>query len=471
MQDAVLDSVLFLFRSERLTTARGFVVNLVEEFMSINRRSFLFGAGTSLVGTSLAAGSFRVQASLPEPDGPNDRVNWSAIRAQFDGLSNDYIHLSSFFLASNPRIVREEIEKHRRAIDDNPFVYVEKNIYERPGRIQAAAAEYLGGKADEVGLTNSTTMGLALIYHGFPLKPGHEILTTAHDHFVHHEAIRLAAERAGAATKKVALFDSPNSATEEEIVARLKNGINSNTRVVGITWVHSSTGVKLPLRAIARMIAEVNKDRPENDRVLTIVDGVHGFGVEDETIAETGVDFFVSGTHKWIFGPRGTGIVWARAENWAKLRMVFPAFARETVTAWMSDVKFDTKMRAAWLNQGGFHSFEYEWALPIAFGFHKQIGRPTIAARIHELNHQCKEGLAAMPNVKLHTPRGNKLSAGLICFEVNGMKPEEVVKRLFEKRIIASTSPYRNSYARLAPSLLNSPEEVDIALRYIRTLA
>jgi len=59
----------------------------------------------------------------------------------------------------------------------------------------------------------------------------------------------------------------------------------------------------------------------------------------------------------------------------------------------------------------------------------------------------------------------------LICFDVEGMKSEEVVKRLLEKRIIASTAPYKVSYARLAPSLLNTPEEVEMTLRHIRVMA
>jgi len=314
-------------------------------------------------------------------------------------------------------------------------------------------------------------MGLALVYQGLPLKAGQEILTTTHDHFVHHEAIRLAATRAGASVKKIALFDDFNSISEAEIVARIKKAVTPKTRVVGVTWVHSGTGLKLPIRLIANQIAETNKGRAEADRILLIVDGVHGFGVEDEAVASMGADFFIAGTHKWIFGPRGTGIVWAKAENWKVMQMIFPAFAMETFGAWITDTELKAPMRASWIGQGGFHAFEYEWALPAAFDFHKQIGRARIAERIHALNDQCKEGLAQIRHVKLYTPRGNKLSSGLICFDVEGMKSEEVVKRLLEKRVIASTAPYKNSYARLAPSLLNTPEEIETTLRHIRALA
>ena len=43
-----------------------------------------------------------------------------------------------------------------------------------------------------------------------------------------------------------------------------------------MTWVHSSSGVRLPITRIAQGLAEVNRDREEKDRVLLIVDGVHG---------------------------------------------------------------------------------------------------------------------------------------------------------------------------------------------------
>jgi isopenicillin-N epimerase len=147
-----------------------------------------------------------------------------------------------------------------------------------------------------------------------------------------------------------------------------------------------------------------------------IVDGVHGLGVEDETVALTGCDFFIAGTHKWIFGPRGTGVIWAKADVWKTLRPTFPAIDFNSFKAWLrgEELSGPRVMTAASIAQGGFHSFEYEWALPAAFAFHEQIGRARVAGRIRSLNDQCKEGLARMRHVKLSTPRGNKLSAGII---------------------------------------------------------
>jgi len=54
---------------------------------------------------------------------------------------------------------------------------------------------------------------------------------------------------------------------------------------LALTWVHSSTGLKLPLRRIADALEQLMQ-REEQQKVLMCVDGVHGFGVEDIEIKE-----------------------------------------------------------------------------------------------------------------------------------------------------------------------------------------
>ena len=62
-------------------------------------------------------------------------------------------------------------------------------------------------------------------------------------------------------------------------------------------------------------------------------------------------------------------------------------------------------------------------------------------------------------------------TALLVAFEVAGLTPEAVVARLLERHIVASTAPYKVSYARLAPSLVNDEAEVETALRAVRDIA
>jgi selenocysteine lyase/cysteine desulfurase len=440
----------------------------------LSRRRFLVtsavAAGAGAVPSALAAEKKqRVVAEEPR--------DWGAVRRQFD-LDPRYIHLGLFFLSSHPRPVREAIERYRQQLEANPLHTVETLVFSDPldnitTKVCKAIASYIGGSADDIALTQNTTTGLAVIYQGLPLKPGDEILTTTHDHFVHHEAIRLAAERAGATWRKVPLFDAYDAISADQMVERLQKAIRPSTRVVGVTWVHSSSGLKLPLRRIAEALAVVNRERAPERRVLLVVDGVHGLGVEAPDIVAMGVDAFSAGTHKWMFGPRGTGFVWARPEVWSVMRPFMPSTSSaELFFAWAGGKPPEAPARANWFSPGGFQAFEHHWAVPEAFAFHQAIGPQRITERIHALNTQMREGLAKLPHVTLYTPRSTELASGMVCFDVKGMTQQQVVRRLFERyRILGSTTPYALSYARVAFGIQNTPEEVEKTLAAIRELA
>ena len=81
-------------------------------------------------------------------------------------------------------------------------------------------------------------------------------------------------------------------------------------------------------------------------------------------------------------------------------------------------------------------------------------------------------GLKQIPRVTVHTPLSSDLSSGIVCFEVDGISPEAVVEGLQKRKVIASVTPrgYEMHLARLAPSLLTSPPDVDTSLRAIREI-
>lgn len=361
------------------------------------------------------------------------------------------------------------MEQHRRGLDANPIEYIERNIAVLETAVRESAADYLGASSDDLAMTDSTTQGLGLVYGGLDLRPGQEILTTAHDHIVTHMALEFRAKRSGAPVRKVALYDDPAAANADEVAGRLAKALTPNTRVVAVTWVHSGTGVKLPIRAMADVVARANVNRSPDDRALLFVDGVHGLGNQDFQVGDLGCDFFVAGTHKWIFGPRGTGLVWARPDAWPVTSPIIPSFDSRM---WRKGSHEGAPIPAL-MTPGGFHSFEHRWALPAAFELHRRIGgKARVAARVRELNDRCKQGLAKLPRVRQKTPMSGDLSAGIICFEVDGVKPDEAVSRLAEKRVVASTTPpfYVPTYVRLAPSLVTLEEDVDRAVAAVATL-
>jgi selenocysteine lyase/cysteine desulfurase len=428
----------------------------------MNRRAFLVGTGTAVALSSRAAQSASpsVAAGAPAADA------WAKLKAEFE-LDPKLVHMSSFFLTSHPRPVREALEAHRRGLDANAFHYIEDNIVRLETDVRKAAAEYLQVEADDLALTDSTTQGLGLVYGGLQLREGDEILTTTHDHIVTHLSLQYRARRTGNPLRQVALYDAPPQADADAIAARFEKALGPKTRAVAVTWVHSGTGVKLPIQRLAAALARWNAGRAEADRALLFVDGVHGLGIEDETMASVGADVFIAGTHKWIFGPRGTGFVWSKRAAWTATAPIIPSFDPMWRTGPPQSIP-----PAAFMTPGGFHSFEHRWALGPAFRLHLGLGKAKVADRIHELNRWCKEELAKMPRVKVKTPAATTLSAGLICFEVDGLEPHAVVEKLRAQGVVASVTPgfYTPAYARLAPSLMTVEADVERTLAAVRAL-
>jgi len=443
--------------------------------MPLTRRRLLFNGSLTLAAGAMAP-AIAFAADSKKQNATSNLKDWAAIRREFN-LSPDFIHLGLFYLTSHPRVVREAIEEYRRRLDINPFITVEHALFESeqenlPLRVTRALANYTGTSSDDFALTSNTTMGLALVYHGLPLKAGDEVLTTTHEHYVHHEAIRLATERTGATWRAIPLFESYDSISADDMVERIRKAIRPATKVVGVTWVHSSSGLKLPIKRIADGIAQVNATRSESDRVLLVVDGVHGLGVEHPNLTALGCDVFAAGTHKWIFGPRGTGFVWARPQVWASMRPMIPTFSSfDVFEAWGKGELPKGPARASWFSPGGFFPFEHQWAVPAAIDFHQKIGTARITERIHDLNGRFKEGLTTMKHVTVLTPRSDDLSAGMVCFDVKGMKPAEVTRRLLAKKIIATTTPYAVSHPRVAFGITSNADEVNRTLEAVKSLA
>jgi selenocysteine lyase/cysteine desulfurase len=437
----------------------------------IDRRTLLRRAGL-LAGTGALAGLAGCEPGGERPAAAPTAAaagGWAGVRARFD-LDPAKRHFAAFVLASHPRPVADAVERHRRGLQADPDGYLETHGGRLERAARAAAAEYLGGAQAEVAFTRSTTDGLGLLYGGLRLRPGQEVVTTHHDFYATHEALRLRAERGGVAVRRITLYDDPAKAAADQIVAAVRRGVGPRTRVLALTWVHSGTGVKLPLPEITAAVAELNRDRDPADRVLVCVDAVHALGVEPAPVADLGCDFLVAGCHKWLFGPRGTGLVWGRRDAWAEVTGTVPSFDRRAVGAWIVGRAPDAP-RSALFEPGGFHAFEHRWALAEAFRFHLELGKGQVAERTAALATRLKDGLAAVPGVRLHTPPAARLSAGIVCLDVGDLDPDEAVAGLRRHGVLASATPYPRQHLRLGPSIVTSEDDVDAAVRAVATLA
>jgi selenocysteine lyase/cysteine desulfurase len=433
------------------------------------RGEFLGRAAAVASGAAIgAAGGYAVgnREDTAEAAAAADLTTWAGVRSSF-ALADDRVQLASFLLASHPQPVRDAIERHRRELDANAAGYLRANERRFDEDAAAAIARYLGGTVENVALTGSTTMGLGIVCGGLQLARGDDVLTSVHDFYATHEALRLRARETGARVRRVRLYDEPERADPRDIVRRVVDAVRPETRYVALTWVHSSSGVKLPIAEIAAALTRLNRRRPSARQIAFAVDGVHGFGVEDVKAAELGCDFFVSGCHKWLFGPRGTGVVWASARGWSRVRPRIPTFDGRSYGAWIEGRAPTQTPPGPAMTPGGFHAFEHRWALAEAVAFHEAVGPTRVAARTHDLTQELRDELSRIPRVRVRTPRD---AAGLVCCELP-VPADVAVDRLAADGVVASVTPYATRYLRFGPSIVNDDRDLERAIEAVRVLA
>ncbi|MCF5547628.1 aminotransferase class V-fold PLP-dependent enzyme [Pseudomonas salomonii] len=413
-----------------------------------DRRTFLKQAG--VFAASLPLGSALLAHAQAATQAPATNAPWTGFKQLFTQDPN-YLHFSNFLVTSHPRPVREAIERYRQQIDRNPGLAMDwglEETWKREGQVREWAGRYLNAKPAQIALTGSTSEGLAMIYGGIKLRPDQEILTTEHEHYATQNVLDFRVARQGTQVRRIRLFERASQVSSDEVLGNIKRAIRPTTRVLGMTWVQSGSGVKLPIGEIGKLVAELNRNRDDNDRILYVVDGVHGFGVENLDFPAMHCDFFIAGTHKWMFGPRGTGLVCARdAENKYVTPMV-PTFSEDT--------NFATTM-----TPGGYHAFEHRWAADEAFKLHLQLGKAQVEARIHALNSELKTQLLAHPQIELVTPRSTDLSAGFTFFRVKDQDSEAVVAHMLKNRVVIDAVDRDvGPVIRTSPGLLNNSDEI-----------
>lgn len=421
-----------------------------------DRRAFLKQAAALAASLPLLPSALAATATPPSLQGPD---KWRQLRQLFP-LAPDVAHFANFLITAHPRPVQDAIDRHRATLDHNPAVCMDwESQYEwqREDEVREWAGHYLDVRPRQVALTGSTTEGLGMIYGGLHVASHQEILTTEHEHYSTHNCLAFRLRQHGTQVRKLRLFDKPGDVSTDRVLSVIDRSIRPETRVLGMTWVHSGSGVKLPVGAIGELVRQHNRNRDEAERIVYVVDGVHGFGVENARFADFNCDYFIAGTHKWMFGPRGTGIICSASEQMQHLTPTFATFSRNE--------DFGTIM-----TPGGYHAFEHRWALGEAFKLHLELGKADVQARIHQLNDYLKARLAEHRAVELVTPVSREFSAGFTFFRIKDRDPDAVAAYLNANKVMVdAVDRDAGPVIRFAPSLLNDEQQVDRAMALLRT--
>jgi selenocysteine lyase/cysteine desulfurase len=94
----------------------------------------------------------------------------------------------------------------------------------------------------------------------------------------------------------------PGENNAELIVKKVKDNLTKKTKLISVSHVFSSTGLRMPIAEISTL-ARANGS-------LCIVDGAQGAGAIQVNVKKLGCHAYVTSGHKWLMGPKGTGLLY-----------------------------------------------------------------------------------------------------------------------------------------------------------------
>jgi selenocysteine lyase/cysteine desulfurase len=218
------------------------------------------------------------------------------------------IHLNTGTFGLMPRHVRERMAWATRLFESNPVV---QGYKEAPDTVRGAAeavrarvGTLLNCSADEVLLTHGTADGLGQVASSIDFPSGSRVLTSGAEHDAGVECWRWLAKRRGGFLDVVPC--PPEETDVAAIVARFAQAMRPETKVICVSDVIAWTGLRMPIRELSELA--------HAHGALMVVDGAQATGHVPVDVMAMGCDAYAGSGHKWLLGPKGTGLLYVRKD-------------------------------------------------------------------------------------------------------------------------------------------------------------
>jgi selenocysteine lyase/cysteine desulfurase len=394
-------------------------------------------------------------APLPPPPVALDPGNipyWLQVRNSFP-VRRDPLYVNNGGLGPSPY---ESIHMLKRMIDQQELECSTLHSGVLWNSVKEKAGRCLGCDADEIAYTRNATEGINIIANGLPLKEGDEVITTTHEHVGNTIAWVARQKRDGIVIKTF----TPSMESAEENIKRMKALITKRTRAFNVTHV-STVGQLMPVNEIGKLAAKHG--------IYYFVDGAQAPGMMPVDVRAIGCHAYATSGHKWLLGPKGTGLLYVRKDTLDEMDAKF-------VGAYSATGKFS-------MTTGEYHLIDsaqrYEYGtvnaplfagLGASMEFLLRIGLDNVWAHNHALARAFMDGLTEI-GARIITPLHPDEHSSMITFKLDGVTQAHLSKVLRQEAKLVIRGIYEGGFdaIRISFHAYNNFDDVEQVLAGVRT--
>ena len=306
--------------------------------------------------------------------------------------------------------------------------------------MRAEFARFINADPDEIAIMTSASAGINAVANGLQFNGRAKVVMGEYE-FPTMGQIWLAQQARGA---QIEFLEGVNNAIPIEAYER---SIDERTAIVPLTHVSFVNGFRSNVAAVTRLA---------HDRGAPVfLDGFQDCGTRPIDVKALDVDFYVTGTLKYLLGPPGLAFLYVK-------RSVIDSL-KPTLTSWMAQRdafayntrKLDPAPEARRF-EGGSPSMPSIYAARPALALLAGIGMENVAAQIAQLTRAFQQGTRALGIAS----KTNDLSAGPLVV-LRSTDPAALVAKLTERGVVVSA---RLDGVRFSFHVYNNLADVDAVL-------
>lgn len=310
--------------------------------------------------------------------------------------------------------------------------------------LRADFARFINAEPTEVALTASASAGINPIANAFDFKQRNKVVMGEYE-FPTMGQIWLAQKARGA---EIQFLDGINNQVPIESYAR---AIDERTAIVPLTHVSFVNGSRSDVAAVTKLA---------HDRgALLFLDGFQDCGTRPIDVKALNVDFYVTGTLKYLLGPPGVAFLYVKR---ALIESLNPP-----ITSWLAQrdaFSFNAKLldpaSDARRFEGGSPPVPNVYMARPALRLLIDIGLENVAWQVERLTRAFLEGVNRL-GVETRTP----LSSVGPLVVLRAKDIQGILDRLTEHGVVISA---RGDGARFAFHVYNTFHDVEVALAVLK---